>query len=223
MKPFRLGSAGFLAWCLFPFGLGDLSGVPAPKEKYVFIDLQAKANRKREDPLGRLAGNNLAELAKGERTCGGVKFRIGEKVIQVYGTQLTDRPTKVEGIAVGKTFTKLHLLHATAYRAEDNTVIASYTVHYVDKTKATIEMVYGKDVRDWLTSSDPKEEASRAKVAWEGTNAYLKNLNNPAAKVRLFLSTWKNPHPKKKVVSIDFTSAKTISAPFCVAMTLETK
>jgi hypothetical protein len=197
--------------------------VPARKEKYVCLDLQAKANRKREDPLGTLAGNNLTELAKGERKFGGVKFKIGEKFLQLYGTPLTDRPVQVEGIPVGRRFARLHLLHATAYRADENTVIGSYTVRYEDKTKATIDIVYGKDVRDWLSSSDPKEEVSRGKAAWEGKTPYLRNMKDSTAKVRLFLCIWKNPHPKKKVVSIDFTSAKTISAPFCVAMTLEMK
>jgi hypothetical protein len=219
MKHFLLGSLGFLALVLFPFCPGDLPGVPAPKEKYVFLDLQPKATRKRDDTLGRAPGNNLAELPKGERTYGGVKFRIGAKVVQVYGTEITDRPVQVEGIAVGKKFTKLYLLHATGWKVADNTVIGSYTVHYEDKTKATIDIVYGKDVRDWLFVSDPKDP-SRGKVVWEGKNAYVKMTSG---KVRLFLRTWKNPHPKKKVVSIDLTSAKTRAAPFCVAMTIETK
>jgi hypothetical protein len=213
---------GFVALVLFLFGPAELSGVPAPKEKYVFIDLQAKGNQKRTDSFitGRYAGNDLSELPKGEKKYGGVKFKIGNKVIQLYGSQAEKWPAQVEGIAIGQKFTRLHLLHATGFKVDDNTVIGSYTVHYADKTKATIEIVYGKDMRDWLARSDGQTKISRGKVAWEGTNPSEKPTGG---KVRLYLTTWKNPHPKKKVVSIDFTSAKTLAAPFCVAMTLETK
>jgi hypothetical protein len=43
------------------------------------------------------------------------------------------------------------------------------------------------------------------------------------AKVRLYLMTWKNPHPKKEVATIDFvaTAADSGVAPFCVAITAE--
>jgi hypothetical protein len=57
---------------------------------------------------------------------------------------------------------------------------------------------------------------SRGRVAWQG--------GNPAAKpygagIRLYLTTWANPHPKKKVVRIDISSTNTTAAsPFCVAM-----
>jgi hypothetical protein len=32
---------------------------------------------------------------------------------------------------------------------------------------------------------------------------------------------WKNPHPDKKVISVDCLSKLTSAAPFCVAMTIE--
>ena len=61
----------------------------------------------------------------------------------------------------------------------------------------------------------------RGKVAWEGENEDSKSLN---AKIRLYLTSWKNPQPKKRVVSIDYISTMTTAAaPFCVAMTAEVK
>jgi hypothetical protein len=37
--------------------------------------------------------------------------------------------------------------------------------------------------------------------------------------------TWDNPHPDKKIVTIDFGSKKeeTVAAPFCIAITAEAK
>ena len=39
------------------------------------------------------------------------------------------------------------------------------------------------------------------------------------------MSTWENPHPKKKVVSIDYvaTAGTTDVCPFCVAITAQDK
>jgi hypothetical protein len=215
-------SLGFLALCLVCSAAGKLHGVPAPKEKFIFLDLEAKANHKRTDSFvtGRFAGNDLAELPKGEQKLGGVKFWIGAKVIQLFGTHGPKWPTQVEGIAVGNKFAKLHLLHGVGFTSPENTVIGSFIVHYEDKTTATIAIVYGKDVRDWMSVSDNQTKVTRGTLAWQGLNAHVRKSTG---NIRLYLRTWKNPHPKKKVVSLDFTSAKTVSAPFCVAITLETK
>jgi hypothetical protein len=35
------------------------------------------------------------------------------------------------------------------------------------------------------------------------------------------MTTWNNPHAARKVVGLDFASANTNAAPFCVAMTVE--
>src|SRR5438132_6875608 len=43
---------------------------------------------------------------------------------------------------------------------------------YEDKTKAEIDIVYGRDVRDWwYAESDPA--ADRSKVAWTGENPVM--------------------------------------------------
>jgi hypothetical protein len=54
---------------------------------------------------------------------------------------------------------------------------------------------------------------------WEGENPAVKQSD---LTLRLDLTMWKNPHPDKKVVSIDYVSTNTSgAAPFCVAMTTE--
>ena len=77
-------------------------------------------------------------------------------------------------------------------------------------------MAYGRDVVDWWAY--PNQVApTAAKVAWEGENEPAKTYE---AKIRLYLTTWKNPHPKKRVVSLDFvaTATDTNAVPFCVAI-----
>jgi hypothetical protein len=74
---------------------------------------------------------------------------------------------------------------------------------------------------DWWAKADEKAP-TRAKVAWEGENDGSKTLEK---KIKLYLTTWENPHPKKKVVSLDYvaTAPEGLAAPFCVAITAEDK
>jgi hypothetical protein len=222
----------FLAAAAVLAGGLALVAAPAPDQAVTYIDLQPKANQKLKDLFhSNTEGNNLASLPTGEQKLEGVKFKIGEGLIQLGSKVVQDRPEKVEGIKVDRTFTTLHILHATGYGGgpnqpgtagfvEDDTLIGKYIVNYEDKTKQEIEIVYGKDVRDWFYA-EGEADVSRGKVAWKGENERAKALN---CGLRLYLSTWKNPKPDKKVVSIDYISTgDTAAAPFCVAMTAETK
>jgi hypothetical protein len=174
-------------------------------------------------------GNNLEELPCGEQTFEGVPFKIGEGVIQLGGSFLPKTPTRVEGIAVGKAFDKLHILHATGWgdcppAVWEGTVIGRYLLHYEDGSIDNVPIVYGKDVRDWYVAEDAQGVTRGAldlKVAWRGGNAAARQVN---AAIRLFLTTWNNPEPDKKVVRIDYASRRHLpTAPFCVALTLQGK
>jgi hypothetical protein len=211
-----------LSALLVLFLAGGLLAVPLPKakEKYSFLNLAGKANQKLKDDFHtKIEGNNLAGLPRGEQKFAGAKFSIGDRLIQLASSKVPDKPEKVTGIPVGQKFTRLRILHATGYYVADGTVIGSYTIHYADKTKTVIPIVYGRDVRNWWTTQDQKD-LSGGKVAWVGSNAATRKRG---AGVRLYLTTWKNPRPKKKVLSIDFQSAKTEASPFCVAMTVESE
>jgi hypothetical protein len=203
---------------------------PAAKEPgRTYLDLQAHGTHKLADdsPSG-MAGNNLANVPTGEKEFGGVKFRVGEKYLQLGSPNFKhEKPDKVEGIKVGRAFGKLHVLHATGYgsaaagsfkHVPDDAVIAEYIVRYEGGETATIEVVYGKDVRDyWFTDRSPG--VTRGKVAREGDSAAAKELN---CKIRLYATTWENPKPGKRVTAIDFVrKSDTGAAPLCVALTVE--
>jgi RNA polymerase sigma factor (sigma-70 family) len=190
------------------------------KEKAVtYLDLQPKANQKLNETLrGAILGNHLEELKQGKQTLEGLKFNIGEGMVLLPNTRLKDvLPEKVEGIKVDAKFAKLHILHGTGWVADDETVIAKYVVRYVDKSEETIEVVYGQDVCDWWRH-DGDKEPPKSKVAWQGWNEPAKAAG---CSIWLFATTWKNPHPDRRVVSIDFESMVTTAAPFVVAMTVE--
>src|SRR5262249_55002098 len=129
------------------------------------------------------------------------------------------RPEKVHGISVGMKVSKLYFLHATHWRAPEGTTVGYYRVAYEDNSREKIPLVYGKDISDWWYkgSSTPP---SRAKVAWEGDNDAAKDLDR--SRIRLYMTTWSNPEPARKVVSIEFASTNADdAAPFCVAITAE--
>jgi hypothetical protein len=195
------------------------SARPSGLAAFVPIDLQGKTNHKSKDSfqLGRYPGNTLASLAMGKQNLQGITFHIGDGVIQLGSTQLPNRPTKVGGIRVGQKFSKLYILHATAYSDEPDRRIGAYTVHYADGTSTTIPIVYGQDVLDWWKYPG-NPEPTRGEVAWEGENEGAKQFS---AAIRLYRTTWENSQPGKTVTHIDYASAMTNCAPFCVAITAE--
>ncbi len=207
--------------------VGTIGAAPVPKKKKeassAFLDLKPHINQKLKDDFnsGRYSGNSLASLPRGTRTFAGVKFHVGEGLMQLGSSNYKDRPEKFTGIKVGRTLQRLHFLHATTFSAPDGTVIAKYMIHYADNTKAEVEVAYGKDVVDWWAY--PGQQApTRAKAAWEGENAAAKGFD---AKIKLYLTSWKNPHPNKKIVSLDYvaTAPETGAGPFCVAISADDK
>jgi hypothetical protein len=187
---------------------------------FQYIDLQTKSNHKLKDQFhgNTNPGNDLASLPVGEQTLAEVKFKIGEGYLQLGSMRLTEQTDKIEGIKVDKSFAKLHILQATGWATDDDTIIGEYTVTWEDDTSVTIPIVYGKDVRDWwFGEEDP--EPSRGKVAWKGENEACKRASKG---IRLYVTTWENTKPDKKVKTIDLSTTKeTMCAPFCVAMTVE--
>jgi hypothetical protein len=213
-------------------GLGLALAAPAPNEKFICLDLKDKCNHKLAEKFGGDKEGNDLPLPPGDQKLEGVKFKIGEGVIQLGSKVLTDDPDKVEGIKVDETCSKIHILHATAYGGgpntpgtdwfvEDGATIGEYKVHYADDKVETIPIVYGEDVRDWWFRKDEKGP-SRGKVGWKGENEASKKFE---CGLRLYLTTWENPRPDKKVVSIEYVGRKndTVAAPFCAANTLERK
>ena len=95
--------------------------------------------------------------------------------------------------------------------------IATYIVHYADKTDEKIPVKYGEDVRDWWVNPD-RNKLTNAKVAWTGSNEAASAMDR---KVALYAVVWKNPHPEKQVSTIDFVSKNTMCDPFLVALSLE--
>jgi hypothetical protein len=102
---------------------------------------------------------------------------------------------------------------------KDGTVIGQYMIRYTDGSGEGISISYGEDVRDWFYVDD-EATTTRGKVVWSGENDRAAMLG---AKIRLYMTSWDNPHPDKQIATIDYLGKKseTPCAPFCVAISLE--
>jgi hypothetical protein len=205
---------------------------PGEEEAAFYISLKSKANHKLKEgfhPGAQFQENTLGSLITGVQKLGGIKFKIEEGLLQLGSKEIPDKPEKIVGIPVGRKLAKLHIIHGTGWgsaekghhtHVPDDTMIGKYIIHYEDKSNAEIEIVYGRDVRDWWCFEGDKAP-DRSKIAWTGENPDTKRAGK---KLRLFLTTWENPKPAKKVVTIDYIATQpteTAAAPFCVAMTGE--
>ena len=204
----------------------------AGEKKFTPIDLKGHFNHKPGDKNDDAEGNDLP-LPLGEQVIDGITMEIGERVVQLGCKIVPERPEKIEGIKVDRKLAKLYILHATGFGGggntpgtpfyvEDGTFIGEYRINYEDKSSENIAIEYGKDVRDFWYREDREDEkeTSRAKVVWKGDNNLARQYS---CRLRLYLTTWTNPKPEQKIVSIDYLSRKdeTVAAPFCVAMTAE--
>ena len=204
-----------------------LLAAPAAKTQPIqFISLKGHTTVKIDENLhsNRFPDNNLKSLPTGKQKFGDVEFEVGDGILQLGSAgseELATKPSKIEGIKVGRSLKKLHFLQATGYSTEPNTVIGKYVIHYDDKTTAEADIVYGKDVVDWWAYPD-QAAPSKGRAVWEGENEASKGFN---AKIKLYLMTWENPKPDKKVEKIDFvaTNPEQAAAPFCVAITADDK
>jgi WD40 repeat protein len=126
-------------------------------------------------------------------------------------------PQSIE-IPINNRFYKLHVLHGVAYVDREGVSVGEFQLCYSDGQRREIEIQYGRDVRDWWVSRDLKLNVEHGAVAW---TARRLSAASATEKVRLFRTTYENPRPEIDVVSVNFISKKTQSAPFLLAMTIE--
>jgi hypothetical protein len=170
-----------------------------------------------EDP-----GNNLATLPTGRQEFGGVVFNV-QGLIQLQGQCWVKRryvlPEKVAGMPVGRAFRRLHILHANSgFGDPPGTTVASLVLHYADGAQAEIKIQHRVNVLDFWDYKGQLPADTNTVIAWEGESpaTVRRGLG-----VRLCRSTFENPHPRKRVETIDYVSAMAGSAPFLVALTVE--
>jgi beta-lactamase regulating signal transducer with metallopeptidase domain len=194
----------------------------AAKNPVTLVALGGYANASLKDSwLPNVSDNDLSELKPGTCVLAGVPFEIS-RVVQLAGHGMARSgqpfPDAVTGIKLDRSFRKLHLLHACAGKEEAGTLVSKIVVHFEDGTQQEMPINYGQHVRDWwFWEFDPVTDPNTT-MAWTGNNLNVRSQNGA---LRLYRTTWINPRPQARVVSVDFVSGHSRSAPFMVALTVE--
>jgi beta-lactamase regulating signal transducer with metallopeptidase domain len=193
-----------------------------PGRAMTLLDLSGFTNASlAQSWLPGTADDDLSALETGRHVFGGVPFEVSG-IVQLSAassdTAISRFPGALKGIKVGREFSRLHLLHACAGKEKDGVVIAKVIVHYEDGAKSEMPIVYGSQLRDWQFWEFEPVSGRDTAMAWTGENLYVRAQNGSLG---LYRTSWTNARPAAKVVSIDYVSAQTRSAPFLVALTVE--
>jgi hypothetical protein len=200
------------------------------------IDLRSHVNLGLRESANRLENpnvNNLAGLPEGIHTFAGVPFNVAGR-IQLSGHSLAEAdrafPSSARNILVGRRVSRIHLLHGACFVSDElrGTTVARLVLHYADGSQGELALIAGDHLLDWWgpiyrtgvpkTRRDPS--APGTDLAWVGSNPRIKR-QQPDSSLRLYRSTFTNPHPDKEILVIDYVSAMTDAAPFLVGLTVE--
>lgn len=161
-------------------------------------------------------GDDLSELPQGEVFLNDVRFDI-RGVIQLASHQNDYRkmyPESVNGISVNLRGSRFHFLHGTHLPSNSDPVIGSYIFHYEDGSRYERDIQMDRDVRFWNNWHDISTVRTlNSAIAWRGFHNH---------EVRyLYYLTVENPHPDLTISHLDFVSKMSSSAPFLVAVTVQ--
>lgn len=197
------------------------------------IDLKTKVTLALNASSSSHEDNTLAELAPGTHIFGGVPFDV-EGRVQLWGRGFAESgkffPERVKNIAVGRNCERIHLLHGSEFAGDDlaGNTVARLVLHYTDGSLAEIAIKAGEHLLDWCgpiyRTDAPRESPGTStpgtELAWSGSNPWIKE-RQPDYSLRLYKSTFLNPHPECRLASVDYVSELTEAAPFMVGMTVE--
>jgi len=147
-----------------------------------------------------------------------VPFQIGDGCLQLASSQeyMVQMPKELGPIRVGLKCKSLHMLHATGYTAKVGSQVGEYRIAYEDGTAEAFPILYGVNTSDWWWP----QLLPKAAVAWRGENEVSRQ--SPDRGLQLYATSWRNPHPEKRIETIVMrTAAKELAAPFCLAITAD--
>ncbi len=195
-----------------------------PTTNMVPVDLTAHFNARLNQQWNRTSypGDDLAELPTGPQEFCGVRLDI-RGLIQLQGRVWQRRglryPEQVDGIPIQRVCRYLYVLHADGgAHAQTGAAVAHLVLHYGDGTTAAIPIEHDVHVKDWWSYDRPPPSDPNTRVAWTGQN---KGAAGRGTSIRLYLTRFDNPYPKKRIETLDYVSAMEEPGPFLVALTTE--
>ena len=169
-------------------------------------------------------GNDLSELPRGVQMFAGTRFDV-RGLIQVFSSRGSggyNYPKEVRGIALHRKVDRLQFLHSIigGTTALEGTRVGHYVIHFANGRSEPLDIIYGRDGRDWHEwPGEPEEAATEADIAWKGKNGAMADVGTLS--IRLFKRTWVNPTPEVAVTTIDLVADHPTGHPFLVALTAE--
>jgi hypothetical protein len=194
----------------------------APGTDARLIDLSQQYNAALNESWhkGGMSNNSLKDLPTGKQTFDGTSFDV-RGIIQLSGRQAEQElgvqfPEEAANIVVGQKAQKIHFLHGCGWLSSQGTAVGTYVIHYSDGQTRSVPIVYGVDVRDWWLSEEDTS-GFETNVVWTGTNHSAPD----SPPIGVCKTTWVNPLPNVAIDHIDYQSTMENSAPFLIAMTVD--
>jgi tetratricopeptide (TPR) repeat protein len=184
------------------------------------IDLTLHYNRPLQLRIGLGFIQGLQELTPGLHTLAGVTFDARGSIDLENRISGLELPPQVTGIRIAQECSALHFLHAAHYAEnEPARALAEYVIHYADDTTEIVPAIHGRDIAQ-SEHPDAWKAPQPLVVAWTGKRDWQEGRRTPRS-VSLYKMTWRNPHPAKRVESLDFRIVPPSASPFLVALTAE--
>jgi hypothetical protein len=172
-----------------------------------YVDLGSFYNFSLSEEIHGKPGNTI-HIPEGINDFNGVKFDT-RGIIQLvskvsYEKSHIHYPEKITGIPVNCVAGSLCLLHSSAWESEKGTDVVEIVVHYANHQKQSITIKYQEEVEDWWFHLQNSIFPEKAKLAWQGSNARVKDLGFV---LKIYRYTWVNPMPELEIASIDLISS----------------
>jgi hypothetical protein len=130
-------------------------------------------------------------------------------------------PRAVTNIALLPHCSHIHFLQGALGEPGGSPLIGEYRIRYTDGSLVSAPIVLGQNLQlSWRSPSPPGEEVPEAKLAFKLPSART-GANKRGTWGWIYEFTWTNPHPERRLSSLDFVSAEQPAAPFLIAATLE--
>lgn len=200
-------------------------GYPIGRERIFPLDLSGHTNRSfRDETAGDGKGgwtdqgdNDFRALPTGSREAAGIPFKIidpeqnnGTSCIVLRSRYSPSCPASVKGIPVHANLTTLYFLHTAGYGGNDGEY-GIYRIHYEDGTHADYPLVGNQNIANWWNPLQLPDAIP----------AFVRK-NETGSPIGLFVCRWSNPHPEKKIASLElFTDGRQGPMPILVAVTGE--
>ena len=219
---------GLLARVFVLFALSTIFLTPAFSEEFVSIDLKPYANAKITNTewwTGNPGPSDLEELleiAKNSHDFEGpggemVPFKVEDANLRIFGTNAAQNPEKIEEIKVEMTAKTAYFVHMTGWEAPGNPGY-KFVMNYEDGSSEELLMQSHVNLDDWCHV--PGQVPGRGALTDENSTWIWRESGVTCGSVGVIATKWENPHPDKRIKTMDFASLNTAAVPAVFAITL---